>query len=163
MQKFETLTGVAAPLNIVNIDTDMIFHNRHLAITKVEEMGPHAFGNLSGWEDFSKRARPGDLVVTGANFGAGSSRQQAVDCFRALGIGAIVARSFGAIYERNAINAGFPIVVSDLIDAGLEDGEEVTVDFVKGVVTLRRDGSRVAAQPWPEVQVETYLRGGLLG
>lgn len=145
-----------------NIDTDMIFHNRHLAITKVEEMGQHAFGNLPGWEDFAKKARPGDIVVAGANFGAGSSRQQAVDCFKALGIGALVARSFGAIYRRNAINAGLPIVESDLLDRGLRDGEEITVDFVRGLIR-RADGTEVPARPWPEVQVQTYLRGGLLG
>ncbi len=145
-----------------NIDTDMIFHNRHLAITRLEEMGEHAFGNLAGWEDFSKKARPGDIVVTGANFGAGSSRQQAVDCFKALGIGAIVARSFGAIYERNAINAGFPIVASDLIETGIEDGEVVTLDLMKGEIR-RADGSVVPAQPWPDVQASAYHRGGLLG
>lgn len=146
-----------------NIDTDMIFHNRHLALTKLEEMGPHTFGNLSGWEDFASKAKPGDIVVTGKNFGAGSSRQQAVDCFKALGIAAIVAKSFGAIYERNAINAALPIVVSDLADQGVEDGEEVTLDLVKGQIVRRRDGRVIPARPWPEVQVATYQRGGLLG
>jgi 3-isopropylmalate dehydratase small subunit len=156
------VTGRVWVIRRDNIDTDMIFHNRHLAITRIEEMGPHTFGNLAGWEDFASKARPGDIVVTGANFGAGSSRQQAVDCFKALGVAAVVARSFGAIYERNAINAGFPIVVSDLCDADIEDGEEITVDFVEGIVD-RADGREVKAQPWPEVQVQTYLRGGLLG
>ncbi len=146
-----------------NIDTDMIFHNRHLAVTKLEEMGPHAFGNLPGWEDFPQKAKPGDIVVTGKNFGAGSSRQQAVDCFKALGISAIVARSFGAIYERNAINAALPIVVSDLVDWGVEDGEEITLDLVKGTILRHRDEDTIPAKPWPEVQVQTYQRGGLLG
>lgn len=156
------VTGRVWVIRKDNIDTDMIFHNRHLAITRLEEMGPLTFGNLSGWEDFAKKARPGDIVVTGKNFGAGSSRQQAVDCFKALGIGAIVARSFGAIYERNAINAALPIVVSDLSETDIQDGEEITVDFAAGRI-LRRDGSEVSAQPWPEVQVQTYQRGGLLG
>jgi 3-isopropylmalate dehydratase small subunit len=146
-----------------NIDTDMIFHNRHLAVTKLEEMGPHAFGNLPGWEDFPEKAKPGDIVVTGKNFGAGSSRQQAVDCFKALGISAIVARSFGAIYERNAINAALPIVVSDLVDMGIEDGEEITIDLAKGTILRHRDEDTIPARPWPDVQVQTYQRGGLLG
>jgi len=146
-----------------NIDTDMIFHNRHLAITKLEEMGQHAFGNLPGWEDFPEKVKPGDIVVTGKNFGAGSSRQQAVDCFKALGISAIVARSFGAIYERNAINAALPIVVSDLVDMGIEDGEEITIDLVKGTILRHRDQDTIPARPWPDVQVQTYQRGGLLG
>ncbi len=145
-----------------NIDTDMIFHNKHLAITKLEEMGPLAFGNLSGWEEFPKRAKPGDIIVTGANFGAGSSRQQAVDCFKALGIAAIVAKSFGAIYERNAINAALPIVTSGLIGMEVSDGEEIMVDLAKGEIT-RADGRIVQADAWPKVQIEIYLRGGLLG
>jgi 3-isopropylmalate dehydratase small subunit len=156
------LRGRAWVVKKDNIDTDMIFHNRHLAITKLEEMGPHTFGNLPGWEEFPKKARPGDIVVTGQNFGAGSSRQQAVDCFKALGVSAIVARSFGAIYERNAINAGFPIVVSDLVEKGIADGEEVELDLVKGEIR-RVGGAVVKAEPWPDVQVATYRRGGLLG
>ncbi len=146
-----------------NIDTDMIFHNRHLAITKLEDMGPLAFGNLPGWEDFPQRAKPGDIIVTGKNFGAGSSRQQAVDCFKALGIAAIVAKSFGAIYERNAINAALPIVTSALCDLGVEDGEEITLDLVQGAILRHRDNSVVPAAPWPDVQIATYQRGGLLG
>lgn len=157
------LTGRIWVIGKDNIDTDMIFHNRHLAITKLEEMGPHTFGNLPGWEDFARKAKPGDIVVTGKNFGAGSSRQQAVDCFKALGIAAIVAKSFGAIYERNAINAALPIVVSDLLDRGVMDGEEVTLDLVKGQIARKRDGSVIPARPWPDVQVQTYQRGGLLG
>lgn len=145
-----------------NIDTDMIFHNKHLAITKMKEMGPHAFGNLEGWEDFPKKAKPGDIVITGENFGAGSSRQQAVDCFKALGTGAIVAKSYGAIYERNAINAGLPIVISDIIDSEIKDGEVIELDFIAGTIK-RADGTIVNATPWAPVQVEIYNRGGLLG
>jgi len=144
-----------------NIDTDMIFHNRHLAVTKLEEMGPHTFGNLGGYEDFAKRARPGDIVVTGKNFGCGSSRQQAVDCFRALGVTLLVAESFGAIYERNAINTGMPVIVADLVHVGLEDGDEIEVDLASGGVMLP-GGKQVAGRPFSDVQRQIYARGGLL-
>lgn len=144
-----------------NIDTDMIFHNRHLAITKIEEMGHFALGNLKGYEDFPQKAKEGDIIVTGENFGAGSSRQQAVDCFKALKIGAIIAKSFGAIYERNAINSGFPIVVSDLIDKGLKEGEMIEVDFEKGEI-IRETGEILKFENWSSVQKEIYLKGGLL-
>jgi hypothetical protein len=80
---FLLLDGDGALIN--NIDTDMIFHNKWLHITKLEEMGQYALGNLKGFEDFPKRVQPGMWVVAGRNFGAGSSRQQAVDCFKALG------------------------------------------------------------------------------
>ena len=62
----------------------MIFHNRYLAITDIKEMGQYTFDNLKGFEDFSKKAEPGDIIITGKNFGCGSSRQQAVDCFALL-------------------------------------------------------------------------------
>ncbi|MCU0726706.1 MAG: aconitase/3-isopropylmalate dehydratase large subunit family protein [Planctomycetes bacterium] len=143
-----------------NIDTDMIFHNRHLAITELAEMGRHTFGNLPGFTDFAARARPGDIVIAGGNFGCGSSRQQAVDCFRALGVGLLVAKSFGAIYERNAINSGFPILAADLLSAGLPDGAEIEVDLVTGEVT--GPGLRLSVEPFSPVQLEIYRRGGLL-
>jgi 3-isopropylmalate dehydratase small subunit len=145
-----------------NIDTDMIYHNRHLAVTDINEMGAHCFGNLEGWKDFSKKVKPGDIVVTGANFGCGSSRQHAVDCFKSLGVKAVIARSFGAIYERNAINAGLPIVEGDLKGLKLKDGDVIDVDFAAGEITKEGTGDRTDVRPFSEVQLEIYKRGGLL-
>ena len=107
------------------------------------------------------RARPGDIIVTGKNFGAGSSRQQAVDCFLALGISVIVAESFGAIYERNAINVGMPILRAPAL-AEVQDGETVHVDFRTGVVSIPSRGISVKGQPFSDVQLRIYERGGLL-
>jgi len=146
-----------------NVDTDMIFHNRHLTITDVREMGQHAFGNLPGWEHFSKNAQPGDIVVTGKNFGAGSSRQQAVDCFKSLKTGLVIARSFGAIYFRNAVNAGFPVMAADLMESGLKDGDRIRVNLTTGEVEIMATGVKVHGRPFPPVQLEIYRRGGLLG
>ncbi|MBU8921472.1 MAG: 3-isopropylmalate dehydratase large subunit [Bacteroidales bacterium] len=143
-----------------NIDTDMIYHNRYLTITDIKEMGQYTFDNLSGWEDFAKKAEPGDIVVTGKNFGAGSSRQQAVDCFKSLGVLMVIAESFGAIYERNAINKGFPIVAADLISKGLESGQEIEVDLEKQTIALP-SGVEVKGG-FSEVQMNIYLKGGLL-
>jgi 3-isopropylmalate dehydratase large subunit/3-isopropylmalate dehydratase small subunit len=156
------ITGRVWVIDKDNIDTDMIFHNRYLAITDTAQMGQYTFDNLLGWEDFARKAAPGDIVVTSGNFGAGSSRQQAVDCFKSLGIQAIVARSFGAIYERNAINAGLPVLVGDLISAGLENGEVITVDFVTGDVKRDRTGEILRVEPFSETQMAIYRRGGLL-
>jgi 3-isopropylmalate dehydratase small subunit len=129
----------------------------------VEEMGQYALGNLAGWEDFAENARPGDVIVAGKNFGAGSSRQQAVDCFRALGIGAIVAESFGAIYKRNAINSGFPIVslpgLSGVVGE-LRNGDDLAVDFETGEVVLNGEET-FQAQPFSQVQMEIYQAGNL--
>jgi 3-isopropylmalate dehydratase small subunit len=154
------VTGRVWVVDHDNVDTDMIFHNRHLAVTDRAQMGAFTFGNLPGWQDFPQKVRPGDLVVLGGNFGCGSSRQQAVDCFQALGVAALVAESWGAIYERNAINAGLPIVTAPLRRAGLRDGQEVTVDLAAGRITW--EGGELEGEPFSAVQMEIYQRGGLL-
>jgi 3-isopropylmalate/(R)-2-methylmalate dehydratase large subunit len=153
--------GRAWVIPVDNIDTDMIFHNRYLTITDPALMGQYTFDNLAGWEDFARRARPGDIVVTGANFGCGSSRQQAVDCFSALGIAAVVADSFGAIYERNAVNAGLAIPTVPGAAAALADGEEVSLDLCAGAIR-RPDGSVLQGRPFSDAQLRIYQRGGLL-
>ena len=145
-----------------NIDTDMIYHNRHLAVTDIGEMGQYCFGNLEGWEDFPGKVGAGDIVITGENFGAGSSRQHAVDCFKSLGVSAVIAKSFGAIYERNAINAALPIVTGDLSGLNLKNGDVISVDFIKGEVKSEAAGSAAPVRPFSEVQLDIYRRGGLL-
>ena len=110
--------------------------------------------------DSKIRIEKGDIVVTGKNFGAGSSRQQAVDCFESLGVTMVIAESFGAIYERNAINKGFPIVVADLIAEDLDNGQEIEVDLRAGVVRLPSGKETEAG--FSDVQMDIYKRGGLL-
>jgi 3-isopropylmalate/(R)-2-methylmalate dehydratase small subunit len=143
-----------------DIDTDMIFHNRYLHITDVGEMGQYALDNLKGWEDFAQKARPGDILMAGRNFGAGSSRQQAVDCFEALGIS---AESFGAIYKRNAINSGFPIVtlpqLTEVFEQ-FESGDELAIDFRNGRLVLN-GAEAFQADPFSTVQMDIYLAGDL--
>jgi 3-isopropylmalate/(R)-2-methylmalate dehydratase large subunit len=160
----EVLRGRAWVIPVDNIDTDMIFHNRYLAITDVAQMGQYTFDNLKGWEDFARRAGPGDVLIVGRNFGCGSSRQQAVDCFLSLGIAAVVAESFGAIYERNAINAGLAILTAPVLAAGLENGEEVEVELAAGVVWRvgRPEAEAIRGRPCSEAQLAIYRRGGLL-
>ena len=145
-----------------NIDTDMIFHNRHLAITELSEMGQYTFGNLPGWESFPTDVAAGDIVVVGGNFGCGSSRQQAVDCFTSLGVSLVIAESFGAIYERNAINAGMPIMTASLSAAGIESGDEIEVDLATGAITHLATGKVFEGRGFSDVQMEIYQRGGLL-
>ncbi len=146
-----------------NIDTDMIYHNRHLAIINPAEMGPYTFGNLKGYEQFAKEAKKGDIVVVGKNFGCGSSRQQAVDCFKALGISIIIAESFGAIYERNAINSGMPILIAEDITKKLHDKDLVSVEYTTGLINDKTQKKSFNAKPFSEAQKNIYLRGGLLG
>ncbi len=147
-----------------NIDTDMIFHNRYLTITDIKEMGQYAFDNLKGYEDFAKKAQPNDIVITSKNFGAGSSRQQAVDCFPSLGISCIIAESYGAIYERNAINAAFPILTykPGLLEAiDIKSGDRIRVDMVNGKVTNLKNNKTADINKFTDVQIEIYRNGGL--
>ncbi len=149
------------PIN--NIDTDMIFHNAHLAITDINEMGRHAFGNLAGWQDFPGKVRPGDILIVGANFGAGSSRQQAVDCFIALGVAGIVAESFGAIYKRNAINTAFPLIeFPGIMDTGIESGNKIEIDLAHSTFRNLTTGDKIPGMlPFSKVQMDIYQAGSL--
>src|SRR5664280_1699648 len=147
-----------------NIDTDMIFHNRYLDITDLKEMGQYTFNNLKGYEDFASKVLPGDLIITGKNFGSGSSRQQAVDCFTSLGISGIIAESFGAIYERNAINAALPIIkCKSITDLGAANGDKIRINLKTGEITNIATGKSTMAEPFSEVQYEIYMKGSLLG
>ncbi|HPG74149.1 MAG TPA: aconitase family protein, partial [Bacteroidales bacterium] len=148
-EKPRVVQGKAWFIKEDNIDTDMIYHNRYLTITDINQMGQYAFDNLAGYEDFAKKAQPNDIIVTQKNFGSGSSRQQAVDCFIALGISCILAESYGAIYERNAINAAMPILNYNSIEAlKLDEGDSLRVDFETGLVQNLTKGTEIQAEPF---------------
>ena len=158
-------TGKVWLIPIDDIDTDMIFHNRYLTITNIAEMGQYTFDNLAGYENFARAVQPGDIVMTGKNFGAGSSRQQAVDCFKSLGVPLIMAESYGAIYERNAINAALPILSYEkalLTELDMQNGDTITVNLESGAIRNQRPGKTGSVQPFSMVQMDIYKRGGLL-
>jgi 3-isopropylmalate/(R)-2-methylmalate dehydratase small subunit len=151
---------------IEDIDTDQIFHNAHLHITDVKEMSRYALGNLEGWKDFPQKVSPGDIVLAGRNFGAGSSRQQAVDCFVSLGVSALCAPSFGAIYFRNAVNSGFPALrfpdLRAMAEKGmLKSGDIICLDMEKGRGRIPERGAEFDFFPMSRVQEEIYRAGGL--
>ena len=156
------VSGRAWVIKKDNIDTDMIFHNRYLHITNINEMGQYTFDNLEGYEDFAQKAKQGDIVVVGKNFGCGSSRQQAVDCFKALGISVIIAESFGSIYERNAINNAMPILVKEHISDLVTDKGELSINFKTGEIKDLKTNKIINAKPFSDAQMEIYVRGGLL-
>ncbi len=152
---------------IPDIDTDQIFHNAYLHITEIEKMGQYTFDNLEGWKDFSTKAKPGDIMIAGSNFGSGSSRQQAVDCFRALGVKVIIAVSFGAIYKRNAINSGFPILMfADaeriISEKKIKNLDKVKIDLSTGKLTKVESGETFSLMPFSKVQKDIYDSGSLL-
>ena len=163
LEKSTVIEGKVWLINKDDIDTDMIFHNRYLTITDIAEMGQYTFDNLEGWKNFATKAELGDIVITGKNFGAGSSRQQAVDCFKSLGVQIILAESFGAIYERNAINAAFPILIYKNIDElGLKQRDRIKVDIENGIIENLENGKKAEINKFFDVQMEIYKRDGLL-
>jgi len=151
---------------IEDIDTDQIYHNAYLHITDISQMGQYALGNLKGYEDFPSRAKEGDIIVAGRNFGAGSSRQQAVDCFLALKIGAIIAPSFSPIYWRNAINSGLAVLrcaqVVELISSQiLKTGDILEINVKSGEARNLTRQINFSLEPMNEVQLALYRAGSL--
>ena len=147
---------------INDIDTDQIFHNQYLSIVDIDLMGQYALDNLDDYKDFSKKVKPGMVVVAGENFGSGSSRQQAVDCFISLGLKGVAATSFGSIYKRNIINTGFPMLeITDLENAILETGKTLEFDTETGEIS---DNEKVVGhfKEFSKVQKDIIEKKGLL-
>ena len=142
-----------------NIDTDQIYPGRYLELTEPEEMGRHAMkGADSG---FAEAVKPGDIVLAGVNFGCGSSREHAVITLKAVGVGAVVAKSFARIFYRNAINQGLPVVeIPDLDLSKVKTGDEMTIDIKSGIIELP-SGEQLSFTPLPKSILEIYEAGGV--
>ena len=97
-------------------------------------------------------------MVAGKNFGCGSSREQAPEILKALGLSAIVAKSFARIFYRNAINTGLPIVE---YDGDIEEGDQIEIDFEKGQLKNLSQGSEGTFPPFPEFLQKIIAAGGL--
>jgi 3-isopropylmalate/(R)-2-methylmalate dehydratase small subunit len=141
-----------------DINTDYIIAAQHKAASlDVTEMARHTFEDID--PEFVGRVRPGDVVVAGANFGCGSSRETAPRVLIACGISAVVAPSFGRIFFRNAINVGLPVIECDT--AGIEQDDAIEIDLESGHVSIRQRGSERHARPLPDVMRALLDAGGL--
>ena len=142
-----------------DVNTDVIFPGKYTyQAMEPEEMAEHALEDLD--PSFAKEVQSGDVIVAGKNFGCGSSREQAATCLRAAGVSAVVAKSFARIFFRNAINNGLPVIeLSEGIDA-IQKGDEVGVDFQRGVLTHGGNEFHFPALP-PEV-LAILEDGGLI-
>lgn len=143
-----------------NVDTDVIIPARYLTTTDESELARHALEDLD--PGFASSVSPGDVVVAGANFGCGSSREHAPVSLRGAGVGAVIARSFARIFFRNAINTGLQILVCpEAVDA-VADGDEVDVDASSGMIHDRTTGLSFQAEPLPESVMGIVAVGGLV-
>ena len=112
--------------------------------------------------DFSKKVRPGDIIVAEANFGCGSSREHAPISIMACGVKCVIAKSFARIFYRNSINIGFPIMECPQAVDGISAGDNVSVDFATGVIKNETTGKTFKAEPFPEFINNIIEKGGLL-
>lgn len=111
--------------------------------------------------EFAANVQSGDIVVGGLNFGIGSAREQAPMAFKHLGVGAIIAASYGRIFYRNALNFGIPtLIFPDASEIGR--GDRVRVDPVGGVVENLSSGKFYAVAPLPEHLMSMVAAGGLM-
>lgn len=171
MKAFKLLKSVAAPLPDVDIDTDVIFPARFLLLTEKHGLGPYAFYEKRFFPDGMERQdfvlnqqpwRGAQILVAGANFGCGSSREQAPWSLAGLGLRCIIAPSFGEIFYGNCFNNGMlPITVDaaqhQAVMTEAKAGRFLTVDLQASRITLA-DGSEFRFES-PERQRQALLNG----
>lgn len=143
-----------------NVDTDVIIPARYLTTTDEATLAEHALEDLD--PEFVSRVRPGDVLLAGANFGCGSSREHAPIALKGTGVAGIVAGSFARIFFRNAINTGLPIAECPEAVAEAEPGDDVELDLERGIVRNVTKGKEYAAEPLPEFVMEIVRAGGLV-
>jgi 3-isopropylmalate/(R)-2-methylmalate dehydratase small subunit len=142
-----------------NIDTDQIYPGRFLDLTDPEDVANHAMEGAD--PDFIKRVQKGDIIVASTNFGCGSSREHAAVTLKAVGIGAILADSFGRIFYRNAINLGIPALVCPGINNSVNKGDIMRVDIESGEVINETTGAVLYAQPFSAYVLSILENGGI--
>ena len=143
-----------------NVDTDVIIPARYLNSFDAKELATHAMVDID--PDFANTVEQGDIIVAGQNFGCGSSREHAPLCLKTAGVKCIIAKSFARIFYRNSINIGFPIMECPEAVDGIEQGDEVTVDFGSGVITNVTKGKSYQSQPFPEFLQKMIATDGLV-
>ncbi len=141
-----------------NVDTDRIIPGKYTKTLDKRQLAAHVLEDLD--PAFRVRVRVGDFVVAGDNFGCGSSREQAPIALQAAGVSAILARSFAAIFYRNAINIGLPLL--EIPDYEIVTGDLVHVDLDASTATLERTGTVYTARALPPVMVAILRAGGLV-
>ncbi len=143
-----------------NIDTDVIIPARYLNTSDPQELAKHCMEDAD--PEFSKKIKPGDIIVAGKNFGCGSSREHAPIALKAAGIGCVIAPSFARIFYRNAFNMGLPIFESTEAAEAIQEGDEVEVDGDTGEIIDHTTGKRFKAQPIPPFMQQLIADGGLI-
>ena len=143
-----------------NVDTDVIIPARYLNSSDPKELAGHCMEDID--KDFVKKVQSGDLIVADKNFGCGSSREHAPLAIKASGVSCVIAETFARIFYRNAINIGLPIIVCPEASKGIENGDEVEVDFDSGVIRNITKGTQYQGQAFPPFMQKIIEAEGLV-
>lgn len=141
-----------------DVDTDALAPGAFMA-APVDVLAAHCLTALN--PDFAREVRPGDIVIAGRNFGAGSSREQAAEALKHLGVRAVVALSFAGIFYRNAFNLGLPLVVCPDI-GGISAGDRLSLDAATGIGRNETTGADISCEPVPAHLMAMVRDGGLI-
>ena len=139
-----------------NIDTDVLAPGLYMS-GSIEELASHCLEAAN--HDFASSVKSGDVLIAGRNFGVGSSREQAAECLKILGIAAVVAPSFAGIFYRNAINLGLPVLVGQAHQHA-KDGDPVSINIKSAVLKLPL--KTIQCEPIPEFLLDLIVAGGLV-
>ena len=142
-----------------DVDTDLIYHNKYLFETDPNNMPQFSFEYYPGKENFAKEVKPGDFVVAGKNFGCGSSREQAPEVIKALGIRCVIAGSYARIFFRNAINNGLLLIENADLVKDVQEGDEITVRVGDSIVYREKT---YPISPLPQNLLDILEAGGLV-
>lgn len=141
-----------------DLDTDQIIASQYLLLPNIEEMKVHTFESLD--PDFPKKVKQGDFVVGGENFGCGSSREQAPSVLKALGVKAVIAKSFARIFYRNAINIGLPVIVCKELPDVVKSGDTMELSLTEGIAYVH--GTEYLCTKLPSYMQNILNQGGLI-
>jgi 3-isopropylmalate/(R)-2-methylmalate dehydratase small subunit len=143
-----------------DVNTDVIMPTRWLALSDPAELGKHVMEALD--PDWPSRIAPGDIIIGGANFGCGSSREHAPLGLKGAGVACVVARSFGRIFYRNAINIGLPLIVLPPGVPAQPQGSEIEIDIGQGAVRLGPGTPVLQGKRPAQVVLDIVQAGGLM-
>jgi len=143
-----------------NVDTDVIIPARYLNTADHKELASHCMEDID--KDFTKKVKDGDIMVGGANFGCGSSREHAPIAIKNSGISCVIAKTFARIFFRNSINIGLAILECPEASERISDGDEVSIDFDSGIITNITKNETYKAEPFPEFVKNIIDSDGLL-
>lgn len=141
-----------------DVDTDAIAPGAWMQ-GGIEALSRHCLEALD--PAFARDAKPGDVLVAGHNFGCGSSREQAAQALKHLGLAAVLARSFAGLFYRNAVNLGLPVLECDDL-ARVPAGAPVELDLENGALHLLASGETLRCTPMPPFLLDIVRSGGLL-